>query len=79
MTAFLSPPFRWHVLVEGKPWPPLPAAERKRLELEHPAAGGDLCLDDGSGCCGGCGVSLETCPECHGLGYHRDGCPGGGL
>ena len=39
----------------------------------HAAAGGDLCLDtDGS--CRVCGASLDACPACSGIGYHRAGC-----
>ena len=42
----------------------------------HAAAGGDLCVDDGSGCCSACGVSLgRDCGSCDGNGYHRAGCP----
>lgn len=49
------------------------SGERGRL---HAAAAGALCSDDGSGCCGGCGVSLgEPCGTCEGRGYHRTGCP----
>lgn len=41
----------------------------------HADAGGDLCEDDGSGCCGACGVSLgDSCYACYGVGYHRKGC-----
>lgn len=26
------------------------------------------------GCCPECGVDLETCPACNGVGYHAVGC-----
>lgn len=41
----------------------------------HAEAAGALCKDDGSGCCGTCGVSLSTCDSCTGVGYHRPDCP----
>lgn len=47
---------------------------RRGLLEAHATAAGGLCADDGSGCCGACGVSLDTCPTCQGLGYHRAGC-----
>ena len=40
----------------------------------HALAGGDLCTDDGCGCCVDCHVLLDVCPECRGIGYHRGGC-----
>ena len=46
-----------------------------RLQL-HAAAGGDACTDaNGDGCCDVCGVHLEDCPDCDGVGYHRAECP----
>ena len=37
----------------------------------HAEAGGQLCTDDGSGCCRECGVALgEQCERCLGRGYH---------
>lgn len=43
--------------------------------VPHDLAGGDLCTDDGQGCCHVCGVSLENpCETCGGRGYHRSGC-----
>jgi hypothetical protein len=40
----------------------------------HDAAAGSLCQDDGTGCCGICGVAMSVCNECGGIGYHRDLC-----
>lgn len=40
----------------------------------HESAAGALCTDDGTGCCGGCGVALDHCNVCDGTGYHRAGC-----
>lgn len=41
----------------------------------HARAGGDLCTEDpATGLCSACCASLETCPTCHGRGYHRDTC-----
>jgi hypothetical protein len=42
---------------------------------DHSGAAGTLCHDDGTGCCGDCGVCLEACDECDGIGYHADACP----
>lgn len=39
--------------------------------VDHSAHAGAACHDDG---CGGCGVSLDECDACHGVGYHRAGC-----
>lgn len=47
-----------------------------RPMLGHDRAFGSLCADpDGTGCCAECGVGLEQCDTCRGLGYHRPGCP----
>lgn len=46
-----------------------------RTMRPHSEYRGDLCVDFlGTGCCSGCGVSLDTCPTCRGVGYHRSGC-----
>lgn len=63
----------------GLPLPPERPGVRDRINAAHAARAGALCLNDGSGCCGACGVSLTLCPECQGKGYHRQGCQGGGL
>ena len=55
----------------GEPFPPEPENDAHG----HERAGGDLCTDDGSGCCGVCKVSLSPCDGCGGVGYHRAGCP----
>lgn len=41
----------------------------------HDRAAGALCTDDGDGLCATCGVALTECGVCHGIGYHRTGCP----
>lgn len=47
----------------------------ERLSELHARAGGDLCTEDPeTGLCSVCCVALETCPTCHGRGYHRDTC-----
>jgi len=51
--------------------------ERDRIgtpPADHHLFGGDACTDGGFGACEGCGVVLEPCEMCDGLGYHRDGC-----
>ena len=40
----------------------------------HAGAGGRRCIDDGSGTCAVCGVSLVRCPKCKGRGYHYRTC-----
>lgn len=50
------------------------AGFRRGLEEAHSAAAGELCADDGSGCCVACGVSLACCDACGGVGFHRGGC-----
>lgn len=50
----------------------------KRMETilrEHSQAYGALCHDGGDGCCEKCGVGLDECPKCKGIGYHRPECP----
>jgi len=42
----------------------------------HADEGGDLCSDtDDTGCCSVCGVLLDRCAICGGVGYHRVSCP----
>jgi hypothetical protein len=41
---------------------------------DHASAAGALCTDDGTGCCSTCGVSLDVCEQCSGVGYHQAGC-----
>lgn len=43
----------------------------------HTRAAGSACTDRGDGLCEHCGVILEQCPECGGVGYHRVGCADG--
>ncbi len=56
----------------------LPVQEcQGRRDFQHGhgyAATGGPCLDDDTGCCRFCGVSLTLCETCGGVGYHRDGC-----
>lgn len=40
----------------------------------HADAAGKLCTDDGTGRCRECGVGLDPCDACDGVGYHVDGC-----
>jgi hypothetical protein len=47
------------------------------LTHAHDVSGGGLCTDDGTGCCGACGVALVTCDACNGVGYHFNGCVDG--
>ncbi len=42
----------------------------------HAAVFGDACHDeDEDHVCDGCGVSMVTCRDCGGCGYHRPECP----
>lgn len=50
-------------------------AEQLPAHDDHAAAGGELCHDENDdGCCDTCGVLLDTCLACGGLGYHRTNC-----
>lgn len=40
----------------------------------HSDAAGALCTEDDTGCCTECGVAMDTCAVCNGVGYHRAGC-----
>jgi len=45
-------------------------------EQDHSDAGGRLCKDENDdGTCAVCGVGLDKCETCDGLGYHFGGCP----
>jgi hypothetical protein len=48
--------------------------EEKRSQNQHTKES-DCEVDPETGLCRGCGVDhSEECPECHGHGYHQDGC-----
>lgn len=50
------------------------AAVNSAAEREHTRD--EDCTLDSDGLCIECGVShVETCPDCGGHGFHRDGCP----
>ena len=50
--------------------PTMTESERDTVR-EHVAPADTLCADGGDGCCRACGVSMTTCEECGGVGYHR--------
>lgn len=52
-----------------------PSCQERVLRELHAEWAGRFCTDDGSGCCGTCGVSMGTCASCAGVGYHAEGCP----
>jgi hypothetical protein len=52
-----------------------PALSPAPDDFTHADAAGALCVDDGNGCCGLCGVAMTPCDECKGVGYHAASCP----
>jgi hypothetical protein len=57
---------------DAVPPPPPHTAKRPLHTCDEDCAG----LVDETGCCSVCGVShTGLCPECHGTGFHRPGCP----
>lgn len=52
--------------------------ERERHQLAAVYGGYSLCIDNGDGVCDVCHISMDECPACHGIAYHRFGCAEGG-
>jgi hypothetical protein len=49
------------------------ATERHALTMTY--GGYSICTDDGQGICTDCHVAMESCEQCHGVGFHIVNCP----
>lgn len=65
----------WAFVVGMPPASGIPAGVPEvREDSTHADYAGALCAPGSNGCCRGCGVDLEPCEACGGIGYHRPGC-----